>query len=205
MTAVSGKVMSVAGKVYLSVLNSWDLNNVTINELQLHRRKQSWCTDDIWFGLNEGKPRKFSVNIADFQANTWILEPMDMKSEYTSPHMCMNVCLHIFPRGICYLKKEIFKCWEWEDGESWWQIGKNGRTLFDRPKQTVGCSANGRRRICYLSKPCPGKSNLCKLIKNVIYLHGKSMAANVPTLLARVLWSLLVNMCINQQNSMYEV
>ena len=30
--------------------------------------------------------------------------------------------------------------------ESWWQIGKNGRTLFDRPKPTVGCSANGRRR-----------------------------------------------------------
>jgi len=29
---------------------------------------------------------------------------------------------------------------------SWWQIGKNGRTLFDRPKPTVGCSANGRRR-----------------------------------------------------------
>ena len=29
--------------------------------------------------------------------------------------------------------------------ESWWQIGKkNGRTLFDRPKPTVGCSANGR-------------------------------------------------------------
>jgi len=24
--------------------------------------------------------------------------------------------------------------------------GKNGRTLFDRPKPTVGCSANGRRR-----------------------------------------------------------
>jgi hypothetical protein len=23
---------------------------------------------------------------------------------------------------------------------------KNGRTLFDRPKATVGCSANGRRR-----------------------------------------------------------
>jgi len=30
--------------------------------------------------------------------------------------------------------------------ESWWQIGKNGRTLFDRPKSTVGCSANKRRR-----------------------------------------------------------
>ena len=43
-------------------------------------------------------------------------------------------------------EKEIFKCWEWEDGESWWHIGKNGRTLFDRPKPTAGCSANGRRR-----------------------------------------------------------
>ena len=25
-------------------------------------------------------------------------------------------------------------------------IGKNGRILFERPKRTVGCSANGRRR-----------------------------------------------------------
>ena len=25
-------------------------------------------------------------------------------------------------------------------------MGRNGRTLFDRPKLTVGCSANGRRR-----------------------------------------------------------
>jgi len=33
-----------------------------------------------------------------------------------------------------------------ENMESWWQIGKNGRTLFDRPKPTVGYSANGRRR-----------------------------------------------------------
>jgi hypothetical protein len=29
---------------------------------------------------------------------------------------------------------------------SWLQIGKNGWTLVDRPKPTVGCSANGRRR-----------------------------------------------------------
>ena len=29
---------------------------------------------------------------------------------------------------------------------------KNGRTLFDRPKPTVGCSANGRRRSsCIIS------------------------------------------------------
>jgi hypothetical protein len=33
-----------------------------------------------------------------------------------------------------------------DDGESWWQIGKNGRILFDRPKPTAGCSASGRRR-----------------------------------------------------------
>jgi len=26
-------------------------------------------------------------------------------------------------------------------------IGKNGEVLFDRPKPTAGCSANGRRRI----------------------------------------------------------
>ena len=32
-----------------------------------------------------------------------------------------------------------------EKMEIWWQIGKNGRTLFDRLKPTVGCSANGRR------------------------------------------------------------
>jgi len=29
---------------------------------------------------------------------------------------------------------------------SWWQIRKSGRTLFDRRKPTVDCSANGRRR-----------------------------------------------------------
>ena len=26
----------------------------------------------------------------------------------------------------------------------WWQIGRNGRTLFDKPKPTLGYSANGR-------------------------------------------------------------
>jgi len=30
---------------------------------------------------------------------------------------------------------------------SCWQIGKNGRTLFDRPKPKVGCIANGRRHL----------------------------------------------------------
>jgi hypothetical protein len=28
-------------------------------------------------------------------------------------------------------------------------VEKNGRTLFDRPKPTMGCSANGRRRRTY--------------------------------------------------------
>jgi hypothetical protein len=38
-----------------------------------------------------------------------------------------------------------------DDGESWWQIGKNGRIFFDRPKPTVGCSASGRRRrVAYI-------------------------------------------------------
>jgi len=155
--------MSVADKVCLSVLNSWDLKSVLLittaisnYELQQHRRQQSWCTVDIWSGLNWEKPRKFSVNIADFQANTWISDPLNMKSDYTSPHMCMNVFLHIYPRGIRYL-----------------------------------------------SKPCPGKSNLWQLIKNVIYLHGRSMAVNVQTLLAQVLWLLLATMCISQ--IMYEV
>ena len=32
---------------------------------------------------------------------------------------------------------------------NWWQTGKNGRTSFDSPKPTVGCSANGRRRIIF--------------------------------------------------------
>jgi len=31
-------------------------------------------------------------------------------------------------------------------------IGKNGRILFDRPKPTVGCSANGRRRSLKVNK-----------------------------------------------------
>jgi hypothetical protein len=33
-----------------------------------------------------------------------------------------------------------------DEGESWRQIGKNGRILFERPKPTAGRSANGRRR-----------------------------------------------------------
>ena len=34
--------------------------------------------------------------------------------------------------------------------ESWWQIGKNGRTFFDRSKPTVGCSPNGKRRRAFI-------------------------------------------------------
>jgi hypothetical protein len=34
-----------------------------------------------------------------------------------------------------------------EEMETAGEIGKNGRILFDRPKPTVGCSANGRRHI----------------------------------------------------------
>jgi hypothetical protein len=30
-------------------------------------------------------------------------------------------------------------------------IGTNGEVLFDRPKPTAGCSANGRRRRTYVS------------------------------------------------------
>ena len=39
---------------------------------------------------------------------------------------------------------------------SWWQIGQIGRTFFDRPKPTVGCSANGRRRL-RMSGPTEGE------------------------------------------------
>jgi hypothetical protein len=46
------------------------------------------------------------------------------------------------------MERESRKRWEWEDGESWRQIGKNGRTLFNRSKPIVGYSANGRRRYC---------------------------------------------------------
>jgi len=48
-------------------------------------------------------------------------------------------------------QKEIFKCWEREDEDSWWQKGKNGRILFNRPKPTEGCSASGRRRMMVCS------------------------------------------------------
>ena len=41
--------------------------------------------------------------------------------------------------------------------ESWRQIGKNGRILFDRPKPTAGCSANGRRRIWFGDKQEAGE------------------------------------------------
>jgi hypothetical protein len=40
-------------------------------------------------------------------------------------------------------KTYCYESWTKEDGESWWQIGKNGGILFDRPKPTAGSSANG--------------------------------------------------------------
>jgi len=52
--------------------------------------------------------------------------------------------------------------------ESLWQIGKNGRTLFDRPKPTVGCSANGRGMYvdCILKK-----DNCARMLACVIAVH----------------------------------
>jgi hypothetical protein len=53
-----------------------------------------------------------------------------------------------------------------DDGESWCQIGNNGRILFDRPKPTAGCSASGRRRrymyIIYVSISGPSYSRMSR-------------------------------------------
>jgi hypothetical protein len=57
----------------------------------------------------------------------------------TTPHSKKLIVTKVEQRK----KLDRFK----DDGESWWQIGKNGRILFDRPKPTAGCSAIGRRRI----------------------------------------------------------
>jgi len=35
-------------------------------------------------------------------------------------------------------KKEIFKCWESEDGESWWQIGKKWKDILRQAKAHSG-------------------------------------------------------------------
>jgi len=43
-------------------------------------------------------------------------------------------------------RKRSSSAGEWEVEESWWQIGQNGGTLFDRPKLATGCRANGRRK-----------------------------------------------------------
>ena len=51
--------------------------------------------------------------------------------------------LWIRPTESIYVFRMILK--------SWWQIGISGRTLFDRPKSTVGCRANGRRKKLFLS------------------------------------------------------
>jgi hypothetical protein len=55
----------------------------------------------------------------------------------TTPHSKKLIVTKVEQRE----KLDRFK----SDGESWCQIGKNGKTLFDRPKPTAGCSANGRR------------------------------------------------------------
>ena len=70
-------------------------------------------------------------------------------------------------------QKEIFRCWEWEDGESWWQIGKIGRTLFDRPKPTLGCSANGRRRSLppYVDVTPNSRVHIYQHLKGMWWLH----------------------------------
>jgi hypothetical protein len=34
--------------------------------------------------------------------------------------------------------KEIFKCWETEDGESWWQVGNKWRNIVRRAKAHSG-------------------------------------------------------------------
>jgi hypothetical protein len=56
----------------------------------------------------------------------------------TTPHIKKVIVTKVEQR------KKLDECND--DGESWWQIGKNGRILLDRPKPTAGCSANGRRR-----------------------------------------------------------
>ena len=59
-----------------------------------------------------------------------------------------------------------------------WQIGKNGRTLFDRPKPTVGCSANGRRKMMFgalLRDMCIENSGIVgKMSDTVIGYHRAS-------------------------------
>ena len=45
--------------------------------------------------------------------------------------------------------------------------GKNGRTLFDRPKPTVGCSANGRRRRRRRRRRCGESVIYYRVQKNI--------------------------------------
>jgi hypothetical protein len=50
---------------------------------------------------------------------------------------------------------------------------KNGRILFDRPKPTVGCSANGRRRyICIytVNEKCTAKSRADEFTAHTIFV-----------------------------------
>ena len=60
---------------------------------------------------------------------------------------------------------------------------KNGRTLFDRPKPTVGCSANGRRRIIF---------NICYkfgyLQQNIVCTYWPSLWRSLTCYLRNVLY-----------------
>ena len=48
---------------------------------------------------------------------------------------------------------------------------KNGRTLFNRPKPTVGCSANGRRTVSF---PSPGTALLVILHSTSPWFHQET-------------------------------
>ena len=74
------------------------------------------CTQHIYMHINSPKTNKISRQI---------------RAMYCSTYFCQ--------RPTVVTRKS-------NDNSRRWQIGKNGRTLFDRPKPAVGCSANGRRR-----------------------------------------------------------
>jgi hypothetical protein len=53
-------------------------------------------------------------------------------------------------------------------------MGKNGRILFDRPKPTVGCSANGRKRRRRRISNCDRFHKLITKIVHICYEMGPS-------------------------------
>jgi hypothetical protein len=72
-------------------------------------------------------------------------------------------------------KEEVEKDLQVPGVRRWREIKKNGRILFDRPKPTAGCSANGRRRrrrrriyICVYICTLVGcmKTNKLKMLEN---------------------------------------